>query len=378
MTGFEQRRWAAIAAVGAAASRGAGNGAGENIGDGDGESTIGPFLTRDAPTVRYLTGFTGSNGLLLFNEHSCVLVTDGRYRDQARRQAPDVDIVIEADVVGAAIAYLSQSLAGVIPAVTVDSAVSAGDVARLRATGIDVHTADAAIHRIRQTKDAGEIVHLEQACAITAEALQRVAREIRVGMTEIAIARRVETLFGELGAEDRAFPTIVATGEHSAIPHHRPTATPVGPGDLLVIDCGAMVDGYHADMTRTFVVAAEPQEWQTSIHAAVLSAQSAGRNATQPGAIGRDVDAAARRVIEEAGYAHAFTHGTGHGVGLQIHEAPMASASSADSISAGSVMTVEPGIYLPGRGGVRIEDTVVVGTPVRVLTEAPRDLVTVG
>lgn len=328
--------------------------------------------------MRYLTGFFGSSGMLLLDEGGCVLVTDGRYRDQARQQVQDADIVIDRDVLGAAIGHVSRRSGGAKPVVTVDPGLGAGDIARLREAGIEVRIAGSAIHRIRQVKDADEVACLERACAITAEALLRVADEIRVGMSEIAIARRVESVFGELGADDRAFPTIVASGANSAIPHHRPTSAPVLHGDLLVIDCGAEVDGYHADMTRTFVVAAHPQGWQSEIHAAVLSAQEAGSRATTPGVSGKDVDAAARRVVSEAGFEHAFTHGTGHGVGLQIHEAPMASTSSVDSIVTGSVMTVEPGIYLPGRGGVRIEDTVVLGETLRVLTNAPRDLVTVG
>ena len=362
MTRLEQRRAAAVAA----------------ISQGSAESGARSFLTRDAATVRYLTGFSGSNAVVLLDDGRWLVITDGRYRDQARRQVLDADILVEPDVLGVAIDRLSRASKRGERAVRVDPAVSAGDVARLHAAGFEVHTTDASIHRIRQAKDEGEIATLGRACAITAEAMKRVACDIRQGMTEIEIARRVETLFGELGADDRAFPTIVATGENSAIPHHRPTNTPVRRGDLLVIDCGALVDGYHADMTRTFVVAAEPQGWQTEIHASVLTAQTAGRLATCPGATGSDIDAAARHAIQEAGYAHAFTHGTGHGVGLQIHEAPMASTSSADSIVAGCVMTVEPGIYLPGRGGVRIEDTVVVGESARVLTEAPRYLVTVG
>ena len=362
MSRFQQRRSAAIAA----------------LSQGDGVSFQGLFITRDAATVRYLTGFSGSSGVLLLSEKECVLVTDGRYRDQARRQCSDVELVIDSDVLGVVIATYLGGSGAARPAVTIDPTMSAGDFNRLSELGIEIVIANASIHRIRQVKDDDEIANLERACAITAEALLLVAEEIRVGMSEVGIARRLETLFGELGADDRAFPTIVATGANAANPHHRPTATPVKAGDLLVIDCGALVDGYHADMTRTFVVAIAPQPWQTAIHTAVESAQAAGRRATTPGVHGRDVDAAARRVVQEAGYAHAFTHGTGHGVGLQIHEAPMASASSADSIVAGSVMTVEPGIYLAGRGGVRIEDTIVVGEKVRVLTEAPRDLVTVG
>jgi Xaa-Pro aminopeptidase len=199
------------------------------------------------------------------------------------------------------------------------------------------------------------------------------------GVSEVALARRLEQLFGELGAEDRAFDTIVAAGPHSAIPHHQPGSRPLAAGDLVVVDAGARVEGYHADMTRTFRVAGPRQGWQDDIHEVVAQAQKAATAAYLPGALARGVDETARSVVTQAGLGDRFTHGLGHGVGLEIHEAPNVGARSTGTISTGMAITVEPGVYLPGRGGVRIEDTLVVtDAGPRILTEGPRELRDVG
>lgn len=329
------------------------------------------FLTRDLPTIRYLTGFSGSSATLLLSDAGATLITDGRYQDQVRSETEDVAIVIERDAMAAILKVRPE-------AVSVDPALSIGDVERLRRGSVDIQVIGPMLRELRAIKDPHEIDVLARACAITARALEALSTQISIGDSEVNIARRLEGLFAEFGADDRAFPTIVAAGPHSAIPHHQPTARPLQATDLLVIDCGAMVDGYHADMTRTFVVGAEPLPWQQEIHDVVRQAQQAGLGAAVPGASGRVVDDAARSVIASAGFGDAFTHGTGHGVGLQIHEPPMLTASSVDSISAGSSITIEPGIYLPGHGGVRIEDTIVVGDQTHVLTEAPRDLIVIG
>lgn len=333
-----------------------------------------PFLTRDPATIRYLTGLVSSHGLLVLGGHRITLITDGRYQDQAH--ATGLEVVINKDLIAAALPLVSEI--SVELSVVVDAGMAAGDIDRLRQNGITVSIDDRTLAECRQVKDSDECDALTKACAITVEALLHVVPEIKVGDTEIHIARRLEQAFGELGAHDRAFPTIVASGAHSAQPHHRPTHTPIARGDLLVIDCGALVDGYHADMTRTFVVGAEPAEWQRLMHDVVLSAQEAGRRAAVPGIRASEIDARVRGVVEAAGLGDEFTHGTGHGVGLEIHEAPMVSATSGYTISAGTPITIEPGVYRPGQGGVRIEDTVVVDNPTRVLTEAPRDLMTVG
>jgi Xaa-Pro aminopeptidase len=177
----------------------------------------------------------------------------------------------------------------------------------------------------------------------------------------------------ERGAEALAFETIMASGPNSAIPHHRPTDRVVEAGDLVKIDFGARVDGYHADCTRTFVVG-PPSDWQSEIHAAVQASQAAGVEALRAGVPVAEVDQAARAVLEEAGWLKYFTTGLGHGVGLEIHEDPYVGARTAGKLSAGTTLTVEPGIYLPGRGGVRIEDTVLVEETPRVLTTLTTEL----
>lgn len=329
------------------------------------------FLTRDLPTIRYLTGFSGSNATLLMNGPISTLITDGRYQDQARSETEDISIVIERDAIAVVLAMRLASI-------NVDPSMPVGEVDRLRQGNLDVAVTGPSLRELRAVKDEQELQVLAQACEITARALQVLAAELSVGDSEVRVARRLECLFADFGADDRAFPTIVAAGPHSAVPHHQPTSRALQEGDLLIIDCGALVGGYHADMTRTFVVGAEPLQWQQEIHDVVLQAQQAGIRAAAAGVTARHVDNEARSVIAAAGFGDAFTHGTGHGVGLQIHEPPMLTHGSADSISAGSPITIEPGIYLPGRGGVRIEDTIVVGDQTRVLTEAPRDLIVVG
>lgn len=329
------------------------------------------FVTRDLASIQYLSGFSGSNATMVLSRGGGTLITDGRYQDQAREETDGVAIVIERDAMAAVLALE-------VTAVDVDPQMTVRDVEALRSAGVDVREAGSWLRDLRMIKDAGELANLERACDITARALTALATELAVGQSEVAIARRLETLFADLGADDRAFRTIVASGPNAAIPHHQPTTRALQAGDLVVIDCGALVEGYHADMTRTFCVAAEPSRWQRDVHDVVLAAQQSGIAAAVPGASAGEVDEAARTVIAAAGFVSAFTHGTGHGVGLQIHEPPMITPGSADSISAGSPITVEPGIYVPGRGGVRIEDTIVVGSPARVLTNAPRDLMVVG
>jgi Xaa-Pro aminopeptidase len=329
-----------------------------------------PFLTRDPSSIRYLTGLVSSHALLVLAVDRITLITDGRYQEQA--YATGLEVIIGRDLIAAAQPVVAHRN------VVVDGGMAAVEVERLRQGNFEVSIDDATLSECRQVKDSDELDSVAKACDITVRALFDLITEIKVGDTEIHIARRLEQIFGEFGAHDRAFPTIVAAGAHSAQPHHRPTHTPVAAGDLLVIDCGAMVDGYHADMTRTFVVGAEPTEWQRSIHEVVLAAQEAGRCAAIPGVRACEIDAEVRSIIETAGLGPEFTHGTGHGVGLEIHEAPMVSASSGYTISAGTPITIEPGVYRPGRGGIRIEDIIVVDNPTRVLTEAPRHLITIG
>lgn len=332
------------------------------------------LLVTDLADIRYLTGFSGSNAVLVVGRDGTDLLgTDGRYRDQVAEQAPDLPVVIDRDTVAVVL-----GAAGPGPWAVQDSA-SLAVWGQVRALDPAAEVTSGLVAGLRAVKDADELAALERACAITAEALTVLLAELRVGMTEVAAARRLEQLFGDLGAEDRAFDTIVGSGPNSAIPHHEPGSRRLEEGDLVVVDAGARVAGYHADMTRTVVVGRDPEPWQEEIHAVVLAAQTAAIARYQPGADLREVDRAARSVIEEAGFGPQYTHGLGHGVGLVIHEAPMVGPRATGTMEADMAITAEPGIYLTGQGGVRIEDTLVVtDSGPRALTSAPRDLRVVG
>ncbi|MCT7659724.1 M24 family metallopeptidase [Mycobacterium deserti] len=340
------------------------------------------MLVSDLVNVRYLSGFTGSNAALLIrtNDDTPVLATDGRYRTQAARQAPDAEIAIERAcgpyLAGRAASEGVQRLGFESHVVTVDAFAvltkAAGDWTEMvRAAGT--------VEALREVKDAGEIALLRLACeAADAALIDLVERGgLRPGRSEKEVGRDLEALMFDHGADGVSFETIVAAGANSAIPHHRPTDAVLAAGDFVKIDFGALVSGYHSDMTRTFVLSPAAQ-WQLDIYDLVATAQRAGREALAPGVSLKDVDGASRQVIAEAGYADNFGHGLGHGVGLQIHEAPGLSASAVGTLLAGSAVTVEPGVYLPDRGGVRIEDTLVVGsgpsdTP-DLLTRFPKEL----
>ncbi|WP_036453146.1 aminopeptidase P family protein [Mycolicibacterium smegmatis] len=322
------------------------------------------MLVTDLVNVRYLSGFTGSNAALLVrvDDATPVLATDGRYRTQAAQQAPDAEVVIERacgpHLAARAAADGVRRLGFESHVVTVEthSALSeaAGDKVELvRAAGT--------VEALREVKDAGEIAMLRLACEAADAALTDLVERggLRPGRTEKEVRRDLESLMLDHGADGPSFETIVATGANSAIPHHRPTDAVLATGDFVKIDFGALVSGYHSDMTRTFILG-RAEQWQLDLYELVATSQAAGREALAAGVELRAVDAASRQVIIDAGYGDHFNHGLGHGVGLQIHEAPGLNSAAAGTLLAGSAVTVEPGVYLPGRGGVRIEDTLVV------------------
>src|SRR5262245_41674808 len=324
------------------------------------------MLVTDLVNVRYLSGFTGSNAalLVLADDQPPVLATDGRYRTQAAEQAPDLEVAIERAsaryLAGRAASGGALRLGFESHVVTVDGFDTlTGAFGRTGST--ELVRASQTVEALREVKDAGELALLRLACEAADAALtDLVARGgLRPGRTEREVSRELEALMLDRGADAISFETIVAAGPNSAIPHHRPTDAVLNTGDFVKIDFGALVAGYHSDMTRTFVLG-KAADWQLEIYQLVADAQRAGREALRAGADLRGVDAAARDLIADAGYGEQFGHGLGHGVGLQIHEAPGIGATSAGTLLAGSVVTVEPGVYLPGRGGVRIEDTLVV------------------
>jgi len=320
-------------------------------------------LITSRPNVRYLTGLVSSNAaLLLPADGPAVLATDSRYEEAARRDCPDLELLVErfiepalarlaADRGAAALAFEAQEM-------TVErhkELASLDDGPALVPSG-------RIIEELRMVKDEGEIALLARACAITSEALAAALPALRPGLTEREFAILLERAMIDLGAEAPAFDSIVAGGPNGAIPHHRPGDRPFAAGDLITIDCGARSGGYHADMTRT-VALGEPAGWQRDIYDLVAEAQRAGIEAATVGADVSVVDAAARDLIAAAGHNEHFRHGLGHGVGLEVHEAPTIGYSRTGTLMDRVPVTVEPGIYLPGRGGVRIEDTLVVRDP---------------
>jgi Xaa-Pro aminopeptidase len=318
--------------------------------------------------IRYLTGFTGSNGLLLLRrDGGATLLTDGRYQDQAAEEAPDVELAVVRDVLAAAAERMTGTWAGETHTLSVDAHAS------LSGRGARLVPAKRLVETLREVKDAGEIASLERACSISVDALGDLIAGPFEGRTERELARELEWKMLERGAEAIAFETILASGPNSAIPHHRPTDRVIQPGDFVKVDFGARVDGYHADCTRTLVVG-PPDEWQREVHDAVRAAQAAGVEALRAGVDVAESDRLARAVLEEAGWLEYFTTGLGHGVGLEIHEDPFIGARHAGKLAAGTTLTMEPGIYVPGRGGVRIEDTVLVGETPRVLTSMTTEL----
>ena len=347
---------------------------------------IAVLLVSDPVSVRYLSGFTGTNGQLLLcgDPGDDRLVTDGRYTGQAAQQAPDLAVVCSRDPAAAAL----EALTGAAAADGGGLGVEAEHLSWARAYALEERIEPAGHHLVateglvaahRQVKDAAEVARLARACAITEDALSwLVAEVVAAGRTERELATALERRFVDLGADGVAFPSIVASGPNGAMPHHRPGDRPLAAGELLTVDCGALVDGYHADHTRTVGIGGVDDRL-AEVHALVERAQAAGRAAVLAGATGGEVDAAARTIIDAAGLREAFVHGTGHGVGLEIHEAPTVADGSADSLRAGMALTVEPGVYLPGSGGVRIEDTLVVTAdgPARPLTDSPRELLIV-
>jgi Xaa-Pro aminopeptidase len=339
------------------------------------------LLVTDLVNVRYLTGFTGSNAALLVHADGdgvSRFCTDGRYRTQAAAEVPDLETLIDRasalELAKQAPTLGVERLGFESDSVTVDAHDALAEAAE-----IPLHRASGLVQRLRAVKDADEVEALRRACAVGDAALADLleAGGLRPGRTEREVALDLEDRMRRHGAAGPAFETILAAGANSAVPHHRPTAAELQRGDLVKLDFGALVDGYHSDMTRT-VVLGRPADWQRELHALVTEAQAAGRAALAPGAEVTAVDAAARGVVERAGRGEEFVHGLGHGVGLQIHEAPYVGKTGTGTLSAGMVVTVEPGVYLPDRGGVRIEDTLVVRDDgPELLTHTTRELLEV-
>lgn len=338
------------------------------------------LLVTNLTNVRYLSGFTGSAGRLLVSDAGVVLLTDGRYGEQAEAQLAGAGVVADLEVAGDAgqrAALEARLKAGAGRRLGLESTSVTWAAQRSYAELIDPLGGEAVpteglVEQLRRRKDAGEVARIEAAAAIADAALAQVRSRLAEGPSEAEFGLELDTAMRRLGADDLSFETIVAAGSNGARPHHRPSSRQITAGDMVVLDFGALVDGYHSDMTRTVVVG-EPTPTAARMFEVVLAAQAAGVEAVRAGALTGEVDAACRSVIAEAGWADAFVHSTGHGVGLDIHEAPWVADGKTDALEADHVVTVEPGVYLSEHGGVRIEDSVVVtDSGCRVLTNTAK------
>lgn len=334
------------------------------------------LLVTRLPNVRYLSGFTGSNGqVVVAADGRAVFLTDGRYEGPAAREVPDLERRVYRDraVVPHAL-EAARSLGASRLGFEASLPYREARELEARAEGVEVVAVDGLVERLRWEKDEEELRALELAQELTDLAFERVPALLREGATEREVALELEVAARRAGAEALAFDPIVAFGEHAAEPHHRPCDRPLRRGDVVKLDFGARASGYHADMTRTVALGEPPAELR-ELHALVARAQAAGIAALRAGATAGEVDGAARAVIAEAGFGERFPHGLGHGVGLEIHEGPWLRAEGTEPLPAGTVVTVEPGVYVPGLGGVRIEDLVLVGPEgARVLGRSPREL----
>jgi Xaa-Pro aminopeptidase len=336
------------------------------------------LLVTRLPNVRYLTGFTGSAGVVLVSGDAVVLLTDGRYDTQSHEQVEAAGV--DARIVIAGHAEQLDRLRGLVAPVPRLGLEAHGVTwAQQRAWAkaferVQLVATDDLVEGLRLVKEPGEVARIRAACSIADDALAATLPMLATRPTERDFALALEVAMRERGASGTSFDTIVASGPNGALPHARPTAREIEARELVVIDFGCIVDGYCSDMTRTVSVG-DPGPDARQLWDVVRASQEAGRDAVGTGVACADVDRASRAVIEAAGWGAEFSHGTGHGVGLEIHESPRVAKAAGGTLNAGVVVTVEPGVYLPGVGGVRLEDTVVVTeTGCDALTSFPKHL----
>ncbi|MFM7963237.1 MAG: M24 family metallopeptidase [Actinomycetota bacterium] len=347
-------------------------------GAADGSAQPDTLVVFDLNNIRWLTGFTGSAGTLIVRPDEMVLVTDGRYGVQSRAQIEASGAAARV-VVGTSAAVMREGMEQALSrsrAVAVDpSEVTHAQFEALRGqTPAALVALGGVVQHLRRRKTPAEIARMRRAAACTDAALAECVEMMGDRPTERDVRDELEYRMRRHGADGPSYDTIVATGANGARPHHRPTSTVIEEGHLVVIDVGGLVDGYHSDMTRTYLIG-EVDPVLRRMHDVVRESQLAGLAAVRAGITAGDVDKTCRDIIADAGFGGEFIHSTGHGVGLQIHEQPWVRTGMPEPLQPGEVVTVEPGVYREGLGGVRIEDLVVVtDTGCDILTATPKDL----
>ncbi len=324
----------------------------------------------------YITGFTGSAGLVLITAEEAVLITDFRYVTQVKEQAPHVTLSEHKGQVFSTVAEECKKLGIKSLAFEQDHLTYAQHKQLEEAlAGIPTHPVSGLVEQLRMIKDEEELKIIRQAARIADRTFEEIIKEIKPGMRENEVAMRLEFLMREMGASSSSFDIIVASGKRSALPHGTASDKVLERGDLVTLDFGAFYKGYASDITRTLMLG-KPDEKQKEIYDIVLEAGKLAINSIRPGITGREADAVARDYIARHGYQDYFGHGTGHGLGLEVHESPRLSVQGDTRLAPGMVVTVEPGIYLPDFGGVRIEDDVLVtGSGCEVLTHCTKELI---
>ena len=328
------------------------------------------LLLTGLPNIRYLTGFSGSSALLVVSQRDVVLITDFRYQTQVADEVGDIArIVIEPSSLWTGLWQQLAQLSGL--------QVLGFETAHILHRDFQRLTADL-VETLRERKDETEIARITRAADVATTALERTLPQVRAGLTELAVAGILERELRIAGSEGFAFPSIVASGPRSALPHAHSSARELASGDFLLMDFGAIVDGYCSDLTRTVVIGTASDEHR-GVYDIVRVANQLGAAGVRAGMTGRDADALARDYIERAGFGPLFGHSLGHGIGLEVHEAPRLARTSEGVLAEGAVVTIEPGLYRPGWGGVRIEDDVVLeASGPRLLTNFPRELIELG
>ena len=342
------------------------------------------LLVTHLPNVQYLSGFTGSAAALLIAEKQIVLFTDGRYTAQAKSEVEGARIVISKKAAFATLVEWfgsHKSASRSVRKLGFESdrmafAIHAG-LAKNLPRGMKLRSTTSLVEQIRIIKDKDEIERIEKAALLGAGLFGEVLKVIRPGVPEIEVAAEMQYAASRSGAEGMSFQTIIASGKRSALPHGRASSQPIQPDGFVVCDFGVILTGYCSDMTRTVYVG-RPTDEARNTYNAVREAQQAALDAIRPGKVIGEVDEAARKVLQKHKLARYFTHSTGHGVGLEIHELPRIAAGQREVLRPGMVITIEPGVYLPGKWGVRIEDMALVTEQgYKVLTPTSKDLITV-
>jgi len=338
------------------------------------DSGIDGILITDLNNLRYVTGFTGSSGFLIITRKDSIFVTDFRYQEQAKQEVKGFEIIIETGGRARAIKKIADKYR-IKKLGFEDHSINYSTYKKLLKQKLRLKALTDTVENLRVIKTDKELSYIKTAIRRSESAFKRLLPFIKAGITEQELAIKLEGFLKEEGCKKLPFGVIVASGQMSALPHAQPTQRKLKKGDVILVDWGGECEGYYCDMTRMVAINGGDIKKQMEIYSIVLKTQRLAIKSIKPGINARIIDKSARTLIKEAGYGDYFGHGTGHGIGLSVHEKPVISWQSTDRIEKGMVFTIEPGIYLPGVGGVRIEDMVTVGeNGAEILTTLPRKL----